>query len=109
MKRMIITCLTLLLMHYVLEARVVLGQVLSGKEKLADVIVTDGTNFTRTNKKGKFTFDIQDDAEFVYIVTPAGYSADWSSGVPVFYQRPQVQTDSFSISRRQEHARTTPS
>lgn len=94
MKRMIITCMTLLLMHYALEARVVLGQVLSGKEKLADVIVTDGTNFTRTNKKGKFTFDIQDDAEFVYIVTPAGYSADWSSGVPVFYQ-PAAGTDRF--------------
>jgi hypothetical protein len=28
---------------------------------------------------------MRDDAEFVHIVTPSGYVADWSSGVPAFY------------------------
>ncbi len=56
-----------------------------GEEKLSDVIVTDGKNFTQT-KKGKFKFEIEDNAEFVYIITPSGYVADWSTGVPAFYQ-----------------------
>ena len=54
---------------------------------LGGVIVTDGVGFTTTNDNGKFTLDIADDAEFVYILTPAGYVADWSSGVPAFYQK----------------------
>ena len=51
------------------------------------MIVTDGTNFTQTNKNGKFSFEIKDDAQFVYIVTPAGYAGDWSEGVPAFFKR----------------------
>ena len=66
------------------EARKVTGTVKCGKEKLSGVIVTDGKNFTET-RKGKFAFNIEDDAEFVFIVTPAGYTADFSSGVPAFY------------------------
>ena len=68
------------------DARKVSGSVISGEEKLAGVIVTDGENFTQTKKNGKFSFEINDDAEFVYIVTPSGYVADWSTGVPAFYQ-----------------------
>ena len=48
--------------------------------------MTDGVNFTQTRKNGKFSLDINDDAEYVYIVTPSGYAGDWSSGVPAFYQ-----------------------
>lgn len=69
------------------DARKVKGSVVSGEGKLSGVIVTDGTNFTQTKKNGKFKFDINDDAEFVYIVTPAGYSGDWSEGVPAFFKR----------------------
>ena len=51
------------------------------------VTVTDGKTFTQTNRNGRFTFEIDDNAEFVYIITPSGYVADWSTGVPAFYQR----------------------
>ena len=74
------------------EARKVTGSVVSGEEKLSGVIVTDGKNFTQTNKKGKFSFEIEDDAEFVYIVTPAGYAGDWSSGVPAFFRRAEGES-----------------
>ena len=57
------------------DARKVKGSVVSGDEKLSGVIVTDGKNFTQTKNNGKFSFEIADDAEFVYIVTPAGYAA----------------------------------
>ena len=69
------------------HARKVSGTVTCGEELLEGVIVTDGANFTTTNFKGKFAFEINDDAEHVYIVTPDGYVADWTSGVPAFYQK----------------------
>jgi hypothetical protein len=84
MKRFLIVILTFALVCNAAQARKVTGTVQSGKEKLSGVIVTDGKNFTET-RKGKFAFDIEDDSEFVFIVTPAGYTADFSSGVPAFY------------------------
>ena len=87
MKKIIAFSAALLMLCSVAEARKVSGKVMSGKEKLSGVIVTDGEHFTKTKKSGKFAFDINVDAEFVYIVTPAGYVAEWNSGVPQFYQK----------------------
>ena len=70
-----------------IQARTVKGTVSSGKKNLSGVIVTDGKSFTTTDKKGNFEMDICKEAEFVYIVTPSGYAADWSTGVPQFYQK----------------------
>ena len=67
------------------EARNVKGSVRCGSQSIEGVIVTDGYGFAVTDRKGRFVLDIKDDAEFVHIVTPAGYVADWSSGVPAFY------------------------
>ncbi len=75
----------LLLISSAAQARKVTGIIKSGEEKLEGVIVTDGKNFTQTKKNGKFSFEIEDDADFVYIVTPSGYIADWSTGIPSFY------------------------
>lgn len=76
--------------------RKVKGSVTCGREKLEGVIVTDGKNFTTTSGNGKFAFEISDDAEFVFIVTPSGYVADWTSGVPAFYI-PVEGTDRFDF------------
>ena len=86
MKRLMILFLALAAVCNLAEARIVSGSVTCGKKKLSDVIVTDGKNFTKTHK-GKFKFEIDDNAEFVYIVTPSGYVADWSSGSPEFYKK----------------------
>lgn len=86
MKKVLIVIMASLAFCGVISARKVTGSVVSGDQKLTGVIVTDGVNFTQTKKNGKFSFNIQDDAQFVYIVTPAGYVADYSSGVPAFYQ-----------------------
>ena len=91
MKKILAFSAALLMLCSVAEARKVTGKVVSGKEKLAGVIVTDGEHFIKTKKNGKFTFNINDDAEFVYIVTPSGYVAEWSSGVPQFYQKAEGQ------------------
>ena len=69
------------------EARKVKGTVTSEGKGLSKVIVTDGQSFTQTKKNGTFSFEIADSAEFVYIITPAGYTADWSKGSPEFYKK----------------------
>ncbi len=86
MKQELTVALALVMLCCSAHARKVSGTVKSGEEKLQGVIVTDGKNFAQTGKNGNFSFEIKDDAEFVYIVTPSGYVADWSSGVPEFYQ-----------------------
>lgn len=85
MKRLFIVLLAIIVASVTAEGRKVKGTVKCEKEGLSGVIVTDGYDFTVTKSGGKFAFDISDDAEFVYIITPAGYVADWSSGVPAFY------------------------
>ena len=85
------------------QARVVTGSVKCANKKLSGVIVTDGKSFTQTKNNGKFQLDIADDAELVFIVTPSGYVADWSSGVPEFYQRAGMfLTLTFSLMEREK-------
>lgn len=71
----------------VLPAKTVKGTV-SGEEggRLAKVIVTDGENFTMTDRKGRFRFEISDKADFVYVITPKGYTAPFDSGAPQFHR-----------------------
>lgn len=92
MKKSLIVVAALLLTCITSEARVVKGKVMSGKKKLSGVIVTDGQNFTKTRRNGTFRFDVCDSAEFVYIVTPSGYTADWSEGSPAFYRKAEGQS-----------------
>ena len=87
MKKIFLAVAAIMTSLTIAQARKVTGTVTSGGYMLGGVIVTDGVGFTTTNDNGKFTLDIADDAEFVYILTPAGYVADWSSGVPAFYQK----------------------
>ena len=100
MRRLILSVLAFASVFVAAQARKVTGSVMCGETKLEGVIVTDGEHFTRTAKNGKFAFDINDDAEFVYIVTPSGYVADWQSGVPAFYKSaPGVSKFDFTLQR----------
>lgn len=100
-RKLMLLLLSLAALCNVAEARKVTGTVTCGEEKLTGVIVTDGKNFTQT-KKGKFKFEIEDNAEFVYIVTPSGYVADWSTGIPAFYQPAQGSSKfSFELQKTQ--------
>ena len=102
MKKILLTIIALGAVYMTSDARTVNGSVVCGKEKLSGVIVTDGTNFTQTARNGKFTFDIEDDAAFVYIVTPSGYVADWSSGVPAFYQKADKDEYVFELQKTEQ-------
>ena len=70
-----------------LPARSIEGRVTCGKKKLSNILVSDGCNFTKTDRKGEYRMEVADSAEFVYVVTPSGYAADWSSGAPQFYRK----------------------
>lgn len=86
MKRNLLLIMVFLASALFAEARKVSGRVESEGKAVSGVIVTDGKNFTRTGINGNFRMNIGDSTEFVYIVTPSGHIADWSSGVPAFYQ-----------------------
>lgn len=87
MKHTLLILLALLLTCRMSEAKVVKGIVTCGDKKLSGVVVTDGKKFTRTGKNGTFRLNIGSDAKHVYIVTPSGYTADWSQGSPAFYRK----------------------
>ncbi|MCD8185861.1 MAG: hypothetical protein LUD68_05210 [Rikenellaceae bacterium] len=74
-------------------ARPIKGVVRSGNEKLAGVVVTDGYRFTATDKKGRFSLEIDPQAQFISIVTPSGYICPYESGSPVFYRKIESGTD----------------
>lgn len=67
-------------------AKDVTGRVYCDDKGLPGVVVTDGKNFTKTNNKGVYKFNADDDADFIYIVTPSGYVASYASGTPCFYK-----------------------
>ena len=49
------------------------GQVKAGNKGLSHVVITDGINFTQTDTKGNFLLDTDQEARFVYLLTPDGY------------------------------------
>lgn len=103
MKRLFLILISCFVASGIADARKVTGCVRCGHDTLSGVVVTDGVNFTQTRKNGKFSFVINDDAEYVYIVTPSGYAADWSSGVPAFYQSaPENSRFDFNLIRTGE-------
>jgi len=75
MKKFFIGILVLALSCMSAQARKVRGTVRCGAEPLSGVVVTDGYGFAMTRKSGKFVLEVSDEAEFVYIVTPAGHVA----------------------------------
>ena len=85
MKKILVAALAVFASGALIQAREVAGSVKCGKEKLSGVVVTDGKSFTVTEKNGRFRMDIADEADFVYVVTPGGYTAPFEGGNPVFY------------------------
>lgn len=68
------------------QADIIKGTVKGEGKALGEVIVTDGYSFSVTDKNGNYKIDLNDKAEFVYLLTPKGYVADFSTGVPQFFQ-----------------------
>ena len=61
------------------------GTVRANGKPLAGVPVTDGTEITVTDSKGKYKIQSTDAAKYVYLTLPDGYDVPMSGGVPVLY------------------------
>ncbi len=85
MKRILSILITVLLTAGWCSARSVSGVVSAVGKPLAGVVVTDGGHFAVTDSRGVFRLEVSAKADFVYIVTPAGYTAPFESGTPQFY------------------------
>ena len=68
-----------------LQAKKVKGSVHLAGAPAAGVLVSDGYGFATTTKDGSFSLNTHKDARFVFVITPSGYVADFSSGAPQFY------------------------
>ena len=77
--------LTLLLVLVPAKAKMVKGSVNGPDAPLARVVVSDGYRFAKTDKNGKFSLNTHKDARFVFVVTPSGYTGDFSQGDVKFY------------------------
>jgi len=87
MKRVVLFLACVVFFSGIAEAKKISGTVTCGKEKLAGVVVSDGTSFTTTARNGRYTLEATDSSAFVFVVSPTGYTVDCSSGTPVFYKK----------------------
>lgn len=85
MRKILLILLTTCLMAVSAQAKKVNGSVTCEGKPLEGVLVSDGYGFTRTNAKGSFQLNTHKDARFVFVITPSGYVAPFSSGVPEFF------------------------
>jgi hypothetical protein len=65
---------------------VIKGKVTGQGKGIANVVVTDGYQFTKTGADGQYSLTAHDQAEFVYISLPAGYAIPNEKGVARFYE-----------------------
>lgn len=94
--RLAFTIALILLVSSSVQAKKVKGSVRSAKAPLSGVTVSDGYRFTQTRSDGSFTLNTHKDARYVFVITPSGYVADFSSGAPQFY-RPIKGTKRFDF------------
>lgn len=108
MRKLFLSMLVFLSVFAVADARKVSGRVHCEGQNLSGVLVTDGTNFTVTKNNGTFKFDIEDNAKFVSVVTPAGFVADFSNGTPEFYRAAEGQSKfDFNLQKTDERVSYT--
>lgn len=104
-----LTILSLLLASTLSAAAApVTGSVKSGKKALAGVTVTDGYNCVVTDKNGAYTLDVNPDARYISVSTPAGYLPPVDSlNHPLFYiaVEPERTDYSFNLLKNKKNDR----
>ena len=96
MKKILLAAIAACLIGLPAQARKVRGSVSAEGKPLAGVTVSDGYRFTSTGADGSFSLNTHKDARFVFVITPSGFVADFSSGAPQFYL-PVKGTKSFDF------------
>ena len=98
MRKLLFIFISLTLMAFPLEAKKIKGSVKSEGAPLSGVVVSDGYRFTTTASDGGFTLNTHKDARYVFVITPSGFVADYSTGAPAFYQSLKDSPKSFDFS-----------
>lgn len=68
------------------------GMVYCGSKGVADVLVTDGVNFTKTDSNGHYWLNSDKRYEVVYIVLPSGYDVKTQAAKPLFWASTSTDT-----------------
>lgn len=63
------------------------GTVSCAGKGMADVLVTDGVNFCKTDRNGNYSLEVDTSSVFIYISSPAGYTVPLENSVPQFYKK----------------------
>ena len=99
MKKILSAVILFLAATSLLDAKEISGRVHHNKKGIANVVVSDGKNFTLTDKDGNFTINTHKDARHVFIVTPSGYVTSCDSGTPHFYRGVDEKDFNFELFR----------
>lgn len=73
------------------------GRVLSGTNGIGGVAVSDGFSFSVTEASGEFSIHISEQAKFIFIITPSGYTAKRVDGVSQFFRKLEKSTDYYEF------------
>ena len=73
------------------------GTIYCNQKGIADIVVTDGKNFTTTDAEGKFTMGTDTKQKYIYYSLPSGYESPIEEGVPVFYQALDPQKNHYDF------------
>lgn len=64
---------------------VIKGKVVSNGKGIAGVVVSDGTQVFKTDKNGQYQFTVKENADFVFISSPAGYAFNHTDYIANFF------------------------
>lgn len=100
MKKYILTALAAAsAIGFCASARTLIGRVSATDDPLKGVTVSDGFNCVTTDPTGQFVIDASDDANYIFVSTPAGYLPPVDSLChPIFYQPITDGTDIYEFS-----------
>jgi len=84
-------CITIVLFFFVIYSAIyadnitVKGKVFSSGKGVEEVMITDGVNIVKTDKKGSFKIETTSEQNFIYYSLPKNYNSPIIDGIPVFY------------------------
>lgn len=61
------------------------GKLTSSGKGVSGVMITDGTNFVKTDNNGNYKIETTTENRFIYYTLPSGYNSPIVDGIPMFY------------------------
>ncbi|GAK36385.1 calcineurin-like phosphoesterase C-terminal domain-containing protein [Bacteroides graminisolvens] len=96
--------------NFLYAQQLINGRIHCENKGIAEVVVTDGRNVTKTNSKGYYKLFVDGAQSYVYYSLPKHYESPLKNGIPVFYKEivPHVDRYDFEIKKsvREQHKHT---